>query len=361
MNRFRSGERRLGFTLIELLVVIAIIAILISLLLPAVQQAREAARRTQCKNNLKQLGLAMHNYESTFTVFPPLGTIATTSFSFATYSYSPQARILPYIDQANLQNLLDFSIDPWSSSGPNAALSLTVFSTSIPVFLCPSDPGPSLYTVSAIPCAGINYMVSTGSGTGTNYDVRRRTDGFAYVNSNIAMRDLTDGSSNTVMMSETVRGDGSDITLPAGTTPEWPYRKMLSGTSGSTPSATGGGPGIRATGAGWSGDPVQNPDLSLVVATHTGWSGGASGTGRGLSWVRAIPTFVATHGYNTPNSRIPDMQVHGTGFFGPRSLHTGGAHALFGDGTVRFLSASTDVTLHRALHSRNGGETVGEF
>lgn len=352
---------RSGFTLIELLVVIAIIAVLIALLLPAVQQAREAARRTQCKNNLKQLGLAMHNYESTFNVFPPLGTISTASASFATNSYSPQARILPYIDQANLQNLLNFSIDPWVSSGPNPALSQTVFSTSVPVFLCPSDAGPSAYAVSGISCTGINYMVSTGSGTGTNYDIRRRTDGFAYVNSSVRIADVTDGTSNSVMMSEAVRGDGIDTTLAAGATPQQPYRKMLSGTSGSSPSTTGGGAGIRGTGSGWTGDPVVNPDLSAVVATHTGWSGGGSGSGRGLSWVRAILTYVSTHGYNTPNSRIPDMQVHGLGFFGPRSMHTGGAHVLLGDGAVRFLSENIDYQLHWAIHSIRGGEVVGDF
>lgn len=361
MSIIRTKKPVSGFTLIELLVVIAIIAVLIALLLPAVQQAREAARRTQCKNHLKQLGLALHNYESTYSVFPPLGTIGSSSF--ATDSYSPQARILPYLEQANMHNLLDFSINPWggSPSGPNPVLNLNVFSTSIPVFQCPSDPGPARYTVEGVSCAGINYMVSTGSGTGTTYDVRRRTDGVAYVNSAVRIRDVTDGMSNTVLMSETIRGDGSDVTLAAGATPQRPYQKILSGTTGSTPSPTGGVPGFKGTGSGWSGDPIQNPDLSQVLATHTGWNGGQAGSGRGLSWVRAIPTYTATHGYNTPNSKIPDMQVHGAGFFGPRSFHTGGANALFGDGAVRFLSDNIDAVLHRNLHSSNGGEVIGEF
>ncbi len=355
---YEKASLRIGFTLVELLVVIAIIGVMVGLLLPAVQAAREAARRMQCMNHLKQLGLALHNYESSFSVFPPLGTVAGTGF--ASNSYSAQARILPYLEQANLHHLLDFSINPWDGSAPNPSLDPLVFSTVVSVFQCPSDPAPIHAMVSGIPCAGINYMVSSGSGTGTTYDLRRRTDGVAYVNSAVRIGDVTDGMSNTVFMSETVRGDGTDVTLPAGVTPPWPYRKMLSGTSGSSPSATGG-VGFRGTGAGWSGDPIQNPDLSLVVATHTGWSGGQNGTGRGLSWVRAIPTNTATNGYNPPNSRIPDIQVHGTGYFGPRSKHPGGAQALLGDGSVRFLGDSIATSVHWGIHSASGGEVLGDF
>ena len=101
---YRSDRKQRGFTLIELLVVIAIIAVLIALLLPAVQQAREAARRAQCKNNLRQMGLALHNYESTYSMFPPGGNSTT---------FSPQARLLPYLEQSNLQGLIDFSLKPY--------------------------------------------------------------------------------------------------------------------------------------------------------------------------------------------------------------------------------------------------------
>jgi prepilin-type processing-associated H-X9-DG protein len=241
-----------------------------------------------------------------------------------------------------------------------------VFPMVLPVFLCPSDAGPTQYTATlgapAQPYTfgAINYMVSSGSGTGTYYDDRYRTDGLVFLNSSTRMRDFTDGTSNTVFMSEAIRGDGTDVTLAAGATPTFPYRKMLSGTSGCSPSGPATG-GYTGSASGWPSGTIINPDLGPVLAQHTGWSGGGTGSGRGLSWVRSLSANVLTNGYNTPNSRIPDIQMHGTGYYGPRSLHSGGAQALFGDGTVRFLSDSIDVNTHRGLHSRNGGEVLGAF
>jgi len=357
-----------GFTLIELLVVIAIIAALIALLLPAVQQAREAARRAQCKNNLKQIGLALHNYESTFTVFPFSNA---QNYVPNTHGFSPQARLLPYMDQANLQNALDFTkpafTGPFNNLVPNP-LFAAAFATPLQVMLCPTDPAPSqqLGAGGAI-YGGNNYMISFGSGTGTNYDLRRPTDGVVYENSNSKFRDVIDGVSNTVFMSESIRSVGADVTLAAGTMPPFPYQRTLNGSTGVSANVQ---PvqGLAATGGAWSAfnnaaGVIANPDLSVVAPTMTGWRGasGAALRGRGISWAHAGVLSVMTNGYTPPNSRIPDVVTHFTGFYGPRSWHTGGAHVLLGDGAVRFFSENIETILQRGLHSRNGGEVLGEF
>lgn len=350
---FIPKHKQYGFTLVELLVVIAIIGILVGLLLPAVQAAREAARRMQCSNNLKQLGLAILNYESAYRCFP-MGSDST--------GYSAQARLLPFMEQANLHNMIDYSLRPYLGSGPNTypnpALA-DVYPKVIPSFLCPSDPAPTTYSTTSnnqtYIFASINYMISNGSGTNTNYDDRYPTDGVVFVNSRVRMADVTDGTSNTIVASETVRGGGTDLTLPLGTLPSFQYQAMLNASTGISPGGPSAG-GYTGSSAGWPAGTVINPDLQPVVAGHNNWRGGGAGSGRGYSWVRSLTANVTTNGYNAPNSRIPDLTMHGAGFFGPRSFHAGGAIALRGDGSVNMLTNSIDATIHRALHSRNGGE-----
>ncbi|MGN6136947.1 MAG: DUF1559 family PulG-like putative transporter [Aureliella sp.] len=362
----QHGARRRAFTLVELLVVIAIIGILVGLLLPAVQAAREAARRMQCSNNLKQLGLAMMNYESTHRRFPMAGMVDA--------DLSVQARLLPYVEQSNLDTLLDYALPaftgPYNAKVPNPAFA-KAFATPLPLFLCPSDAAPSVTTVpvngTSYTYGGLNYMVSYGSGMSTTYDLRWPTDGIVHQRSTKGFRDISDGASNTVMISESVRSVGDDMTLPAGALPRFPYQFTLNG-SGGVSSALNAVPGLKASGSGWSSyvdanGMIFNPELGTFGSAFTQWRGGNSPAlrGRGISWAFGGAINSLTNGYQTPNNRIPDVVVHFTGFFGPRSYHTGGANAALADGSVRFLANGMDAATHRALHSCDGGEVVGEF
>lgn len=360
-----AGSRR-AFTLVELLVVIAIIGILVGLLLPAVQAAREAARRMQCSNSVKQISLATMNYESTHRKFPMAGTVDV--------DFSVQARILAFIEQGNLNNMLDYSkpafSGPFNAKVPNP-LFAQAFATPVPIFLCPSDPAPSTTTMlvnsAPVTYGGLSYMFSYGSATGVNYDWRWSTDGIISQNTAKGFRDITDGTSNTVIVSETVRSVGNDMTLPAGTLPTFPYQFTLNGSSGAN-SALQSSQGLKSSGSPWgsyvnANGMIFNPPTNTFWNTFTSWRGGNSTAirGRGISWAFGGAINALTNGYHPPNSRTPDLVVHHTGFFGPRSYHTGGANVGLADGSVHFIANSIDEAVHRALHSCNGGEVVGEF
>ncbi|GAA5506335.1 DUF1559 domain-containing protein [Novipirellula caenicola] len=337
-------RRRAAFTLVELLVVIAIIGVLVALLLPAVQAAREAARRMSCSNNLKQIALAVHNYESTFKVIP-----AMTGSS----SFSVQARVLPYIEQAGLSDLINFEepllVGPaWMARfNPKQRDAIT---SVVPTFLCPSDVGdPNFATVFADgsegTCGGLSYMFSYGSGTDTHYDDRYRTDGMVWTDSWAGFRDCLDGTSNTVLIAETVLGDQTSGVSEA--TPEGPHRRIANW--GSTTGNVAPNPGFLD-----DGTLISNPDLDTIYpARITSYSGN-----RGQSWIRGVPYATVINGYMTPNHRIPDIGIHGRGFFASRSYHSGGSmHAML-DGSIHFLTDSIDRDLYHALFSRDGREVV---
>eukprot|EP00475_Leptophrys_vorax_P003448 TRINITY_DN12047_c0_g1_i1.p1 TRINITY_DN12047_c0_g1~~TRINITY_DN12047_c0_g1_i1.p1 ORF type:complete len:244 (-),score=19.27 TRINITY_DN12047_c0_g1_i1:451-1107(-) len=202
----RRPARSRGFTLIELLVVIAIIAVLIALLLPAVQQAREAARRTQCKNNLKQFALALHNYHDTFTLFPRAvnGSIYDGQGD-GWRSYSAQAMMLPYIDQAPLYNQINFSANACCDNGGGPANNDAVMGKiKIGAFVCPSSEVPGNIT------APNSYAVCNGSNTGFDADQNQgQQNGMFNRYQLVRMGDCTDGTSNTIFASEILMSDGS--------------------------------------------------------------------------------------------------------------------------------------------------------
>jgi prepilin-type N-terminal cleavage/methylation domain-containing protein len=322
-----TQTRYSGFTLIELLVVIAIIAVLVSLLLPAVQQAREAARRTQCKNNLKQLALAAHNYADSHNSFP-------LQAQASLYGYSAQAQLLPFHEQGNLHGLIDFAKPltigfPWSPQ-VNPPLA-TVASTKISVLMCPSESGNPIYTdANGFGWAGGNYLVNGGSGTPLNY-CSSRNDGLFWQGSNTKFRDITDGTSNTVFMAETLFGNRQ----PATTTLVDPQRQMKRVSLGS---------------------PCGPTAEVMEMTGSTNFNGNRAG-----AWISSIGYQTLVQGYYPPNSRNPDFGNHGEIVSGPRSLHVGGAQLSLCDGSVRFVSENVDLNTFRAIFSRADGQVLGEF
>lgn len=327
MQMLMSKQRRRGFTLIELLVVIAIIAILIALLLPAVQQAREAARRTQCKNNLKQLGLALHNYHDAHSTFP-------NQAGDSLYGYSALAQILPYLDQGNLYNEFDFTQPlqvglPWAPAvNPIMA---DIVKRPLVALLCPSEPGDPIYIDgSGNEWAGGNYLVNGGSGRGVDY-CSSSNDGLFWRGSKTKFRDLTDGTSNTVALAEVLFGNRG----PDTATLDDPQRQIK-----------------RISGGG----PCTVTSDSMVGMAGTTYEGRRSG-----AWSLSTGYHSLVHGYFSPNSEIPDHTHHGEILSGTRSMHVGGSQVTLCDGSVRFISDSVDRELVRNLFARNDGQVLGEF
>ena len=318
-----------GFTLIELLVVIAIIAVLVSLLLPAVQAAREAARRTQCKNNLKQLGLALHNYHDVFNVFPPGGTYRASTVQPA--GWSVQARLLPYLEQGNLSNLIDYS------SGYSVQPLVTPMRIS--VLLCPSEINDKAYPDGAITHWPLNYAANYGEWFLWNPGTNNFGTGVFGPNSRTGIRDITDGTSNTLAIAEVkafqyyLRDAGAVVSSSLPNDPA--AVSVLGGT-------------LKSSGhAEWVDSRCNQTSFTTTFTPNTKVPHDDSGTVRDIDWVNI------REGNNATESTY--------GVFTARSFHAGIVQGLLVDGSVRSFSDNVDRGLWRAAGTRAGGEVLGEF
>ena len=325
------SSRKVGFTLIELLVVIAIIAVLIALLLPAVQQAREAARRSQCKNNMKQIGLGLHNYENTMTVFAPGGLAGATGDPHNTGT-NWRTFILPYLDQAPLYNKLNFIGGSWSSrnvggatiyGGGNEALIGII----VPVYKCPSSPLDALGNPAGMQSAGRGQLHDYVGVSGAYPDINVRTTGYCVsfahgyacntgglvFNESMKIRDFTDGTSNTMMVAE---------------------QSGLIGTNDRRANYNGGWAGIEHITT--VGKAAGTEDQYITAVTTIRYSINDKNGGAGADSGYKLNTVV-------------------------NSYHTGGIHALMGDGAVRFLSDNMSFAILANISSKNDGIVLGDF
>jgi len=349
------ARRRPGFTLIELLVVIAIIAVLIALLLPAVQAAREAARRAHCTNNLKQIGLGVLNFESTYGKFPdgfgPVPTVPNGPGASGSTRLNPQGQILPYLEASNLYNAFNLQFDPNGCCNPGANTNATARNQQVATYLCPSDPSTErLYGT----VGNSNYFASigntasqrTGSAAGEEPNSERlgifnvQLDSVApahdpnwqRISSAVRMASITDGTSNTAMFAEIKR---STIPFPAPVSTPLDHRSS-----------------IYYLTSGFDNFAPVLPACNAPSASRI--------TYQGMQYYRQLP-MTATYSHTVP----PNYKGYDCGssnFFAAhiaaRSYHSGGANALNADGSVHFIKDSINPATWRAVGSRAGGEII---
>jgi prepilin-type N-terminal cleavage/methylation domain-containing protein/prepilin-type processing-associated H-X9-DG protein len=382
-----TNERR-GFTLIELLVVIAIIAVLIALLLPAVQAAREAARRAQCTNNLKQIGLALHNYHQTNDKFPQgmsQSTSSLTAYAYAGWGeWSAQAMMLPYMEQSPTYNAINFNCNMiW---GTAAATNLTASTRVINSFCCPSDtqvafggaPPMSVtmynsWTQNAAWPPNINsYRGSLGTTTavfGTGGYLSGQPDPFNMTGGATAtttstgifaawncfgIRDATDGTSNTIAFAESLVGDAVNVV----------NTHRNNSVMGAT--AAAGVESPDASSLNWQ--TVVMPAIQActtaynVATTAAGTLTGENGIrwGYGSAGITLFQTVVPPNGapWNSCQDQCGGCQLNYTQFSNAQSNHPGGVNVLMGDGSSRFIKSSINPQSWMALGTRANGEVI---
>jgi prepilin-type N-terminal cleavage/methylation domain-containing protein/prepilin-type processing-associated H-X9-DG protein len=360
---------RRGFTLIELLVVIAIIAVLIALLLPAVQSAREAARRAQCVNNLKQIGLAMHNYHTAINTFPMGNSLnvqgpGTTDFALWN-SWSAQALMLGYLEQMPLYNTINFAFGPYPVN-QLTNINSTSSNTVIKAFLCPSDPNAGAGQNADVAYGGnINnyaacFGASTTNGSGWdnnllpyNHQTPVGTSGvFAFIQP-YGVQHCVDGTSNTIAYAEWLVGDGRQASGSK-------YRGNMEMNDGS------GTPGFDNAQTNLA---VVNAALTLCRTKFQSEPNSTANTitdYKGWRWALGCYGFGSFNAVQVPNDVVGGCRdgdgaegwADGGWAIGASSAHPGGINVLFADGSCKFVKNSIAQTIWMRIGTRNGSEVV---
>ena len=337
-----------GFTLVELLVVIAIIAVLIGLLLPAVQSAREAGRRSSCQNNMRQLGVALANFESSRRTLPPAfpGDLKSPYAAYPAYFHvwSVLAQLNPFLEQTAVHDMLDVSLPMYDPLNGYAIYPTNrqACGTLVPLFLCPSDRGTAVSSAYGVTNMGpTNYAACTGSGVNTGAGLGSPWNADGAFQARVAQRlaAITDGTSKTAAFAESLLGNGAESaggTAPGGSDVAYAY---------------------------------VPPGTALSDAACAGASQWNVSNRRGFMWASGEIRCGTYNHYLTPNSRLYDCvtndmapgpgQYTAVGFRAARSRHPGGATITMLDGAVRFVNDAVDASVWRAAGTRGGGEVDG--